>query len=282
MVGKLLKRRTIALLSAPGIAFIIICCTYPVLSIIAQTFIGTEGNLTLSGYWEIFQMSFFNNSLARTMKLSLITTFVCAVVGLPVSFYISRLSAGRKSMAISLATFPLLTSAIVRSICWIVLLGKKGTFNNLLVGLGIIERPITMLYTEFSMLVGYIQLFMPLMLLSLVGVMESIDDELILASRTLGCGPIKAFAKVVLPLSVSGLITGSMLVFTGTVTAYATPSLLGGSKTKVLSTLLYQYAYSMNDWNSAAMVACVMIVITIVVNVVLTNLAGCINRKEHV
>ena len=227
-------------------------------------------------------MSFFNNSLARTMKLSLITTFVCAVVGLPVSFYISRLSAGRKSMAISLATFPLLTSAIVRSICWIVLLGKKGTFNNLLVGLGIIERPITMLYTEFSMLVGYIQLFMPLMLLSLVGVMESIDDELILASRTLGCGPIKAFAKVVLPLSVSGLITGSMLVFTGTVTAYATPSLLGGSKTKVLSTLLYQYAYSMNDWNSAAMVACVMIVITIVVNVALTNLAGCINRKEHV
>lgn len=213
-MGKLLKRRTIALLSAPGIAFIIICCTYPVLSIIAQTFIGAEGNLTLSGYWEIFQMSFFNNSLARTMKLSLITTFVCAVVGLPVSFYISRLSAGRKSMAISLATFPLLTSAIVRSICWIVLLGKKGTFNNLLVGLGIIERPITMLYTEFSMLVGYIQLFMPLMLLSLVGVMESIDDELILASRTLGCGPIKAFAKVVLPLSVSGLITGSMLVFT--------------------------------------------------------------------
>ena len=75
-MGKLLKRRTIALLSAPGIAFIIICCTYPVLSIIAQTFIGAEGNLTLSGYWEIFQMSFFNNSLARTMKLSLITTFL--------------------------------------------------------------------------------------------------------------------------------------------------------------------------------------------------------------
>lgn len=93
-------------MSAPGIAFIIICCTYPVLSIIAQTFIGTEGNLTLSGYWEIFQMSFFNNSLARTMKLSLITTFVCAVVGLPVSFYFPAFLPAAKAWR-SPATFPL-------------------------------------------------------------------------------------------------------------------------------------------------------------------------------
>ena len=118
----------------------------------------------------------------------------------------------------------------------------------------------------------------PLMLLSLVGVMESIDDDLILAARTLGCGPVKSFAKVVLPLSVSGLLTGSMLVFTGTVTAYATPSLLGGSKTKVLSTLLYQYAYNMNDWLSAAMVAGVMIVITIALNVAITYAAKRLNK----
>ena len=187
----------------------------------------------------------------------------------------------RNTMVLSLytlATFPLLTSAIVRSICWIVLLGKKGTINNMLLSLGVISKPLSILYTETSMLIGYIQLFMPLMLLSLVGVMESIDDELILAARTMGCNAVKAFAKVVLPLSVSGLITGSMLVFTGTVTAYATPSLLGGSKTKVLSTLLYQYAYNMNDWMSAAMVAAVMIVITIVINVAFTSVAKRLNR----
>lgn len=277
-----MKKRAAALLCAPGIAFIVICSTYPVLKIIVQTFFNDAGNFSLAGYLEIFRMSFFNNSLMRTLKLSLITTVVCGVVGVPVSFTISRMSAGRKSMAISLATFPLLTSAIIRSICWIVLLGKKGTFNNLLISLGIIDKPLTLLYTEFSMLIGYIQLFMPLMLLSLVGVMESIDDELILASRTLGCGPVKAFMKVVLPLSVSGLITGSMLVFTGTVTAYATPSLLGGSKTKVLSTLMYQYAYNMNDWNSAAMVAFVMIVLTVAINAVFTTVAGRLNRRETV
>ena len=248
------------------------------LKIIFQTFFDAEGNVSLAGYVEIFQMSFFSNTLLRTLKLSILTTVICAVVGLPVSFYISRMAAGRKSMAISLATFPLLTSAIVRSICWIVLLGKKGTINNMLLSLGVISKPLSILYTETSMLIGYIQLFMPLMLLSLVGVMESIDDELILAARTMGCNAVKAFAKVVLPLSVSGLITGSMLVFTGTVTAYATPSLLGGSKTKVLSTLLYQYAYNMNDWMSAAMVAAVMIVITIVINVAFTSVAKRLNR----
>lgn len=272
------KRKAWLLLCGPGVAFIVICCTYPVLKIIFQTFFDDAGNVSLAGYSEIFRMSFFTNTLKRTMKLSVLTTLICAVVGLPVSFFISRMSAGKKSMAISFATFPLLTSAIVRSICWIVLLGKKGTINNLLIGLGIISKPLNILYTETSMLIGYIQLFMPLMLLSLVGVMESIDDDLILAARTLGCGPVKSFAKVVLPLSVSGLLTGSMLVFTGTVTAYATPSLLGGSKTKVLSTLLYQYAYNMNDWLSAAMVAGVMIVITIALNVVITYAAKRLNK----
>ena len=148
----IVKRKAWIGLCAPGIAFIVLCCTYPVLKIIFQTFFDAEGNVSLAGYVE---------------------------------------------------TFPLLTSAIVRSICWIVLLGKKGTINNMLLSLGVISKPLSILYTETSMLIGYIQLFMPLMLLSLVGVMESIDDELILAARTMGCNAVKAFAKVVLPLSVS-------------------------------------------------------------------------------
>ena len=168
----------------------------------------------------------------------------------------------------------------MRSICWIVLLGKKGVINNLLVGIGLIDRPLSILYTETSMLIGYIQLFMPLMLLSLVGVMESIDDELLQAAQTLGCPPVLAFIKVVVPLSVSGLITGGMLVFTGTMTAYATPSLLGGTKTKVLSTLIDQYANINSDWVSASLVAVVMIFFTVLINVLFTQIAGRLNRRQ--
>ncbi|MBQ8081372.1 MAG: ABC transporter permease [Clostridia bacterium] len=273
-----MRKRWAFILCAPGIAFIVLCCTYPVLRVVLQTFYDETGTVSFAGYLNLFSLSFFRNSLLRTLKLSVITTAICAAVGIPVSFYISRMSEQRKGLAISLATFPLLTSAIVRSICWIVLLGKKGTINNLLISLGIIQKPLSILYTETSMLIGYIQLFLPLMLLSLIGVMESIDDELILAARTLGCNAILSFLKVVIPLSVSGLITGSMLVFTGTMTAYATPTLLGGTKTKVLSTMLDQYANSMYDWPSAAMVAAVMIVLTVSVNVIFSRVAGKLNR----
>ena len=276
-----MRKRWALILCTPGMVFLVLCCAWPVLRVVLQTIYDDTGAISFEGYAQLFRKSFFTNSLLRTLRLAGITTLVCAAVGIPVSFYISRMAEKRKSLAISLATFPLLTSAIVRSICWIVLLGKKGVVNNVLLAVGLIDKPLSILYTETSMLIGYIQLFMPLMLLSLVGVMESIDDELIQAAQTLGCPPVLSFLKVVVPLSVSGLITGSMLVFTGTMTAYATPSLLGGTKTKVLSTLLDQYANINADWLSASMVATVMIFFTVLVNVLFTQVASRLNRRQN-
>ncbi len=276
-----MRKRWVLALFAPGIVFLVLCCVWPVLRIVLQTLYDDTGAVSFAGYASLFRKSFFANSLLRTLRLAAITTLICAAVGIPVSFYISRMAENRKSLAISLATFPLLTSAIVRSICWIVLLGKKGVINNVLLAIGLIDKPLSILYTETSMLIGYVQLFMPLMLLSLVGVMESVDDELLQAAQTLGCPPVLAFMKVIIPLSISGLITGSMLVFTGTMTAYATPSLLGGTKTKVLSTLLDQYANINSDWISASMVATVMVIFTIAVNVLFTQVASRLNRRQQ-
>ena len=182
-----MRKRWALILCAPGIVFLVLCCAWPVLRVVLQTLYSDTGAVSFAGYADLFGKSFFRNSLLRTLRLAAITTLVCAAVGIPVSFYISRMAEKRKSLAISLATFPLLTSAIVRSICWIVLLGKKGVINNVLLAVGLIDKPLSILYTETSMLIGYIQLFMPLMLLSLVGVMESIDDELLQAAQTLGC-----------------------------------------------------------------------------------------------
>lgn len=273
-----MKKRSAYLLLVPGTVFIILCCIYPVLRIIFSTFYD-DVSFSFSGYMTLFQNAFFQDTFARTLRLALLNTAICIVVGLPVSYYISRLSPGKKGLCISLATFPLLTSAVVRSFCWMIILGKRGTINNMLMALQIIDRPLSILYTEVSMMIGYVQLFMPLMLLSLVGVMEHIDDDLILAARSMGAPSIVAFAKVVLPLSVSGLITGGLLVFTGTVTAYTTPQLLGGNKTKVLSTLLYQYTSTLGDWESASMVAAVMIVTTIIVSTLMNALARRLNRR---
>lgn len=265
-------------LMIPGTLFIVLCCVFPILKVVLSTFYDTTG-LTLNGYLTLFQNAFFQDTFSRTVRMALINTLLCAAVGIPVSYYISRLGEKKKGLCISLATFPLLTSAVVRSFCWMIILGKRGTINSLLMTLHLIDKPLSILYTETSMLIGYAQLFLPLMLLSLVGIMEHIDDDLILAARSMGSSALGAFMRVVLPLSVSGLITGGLLVFTGTVTAYTTPQLLGGNKTKVLSTLLYQYTSTLGDWTSAAMVAAVMIVLTLIASSLMNMLARRLNKQ---
>ena len=133
-----------------------------------------------------------------------------------------------------------------------------GVINNALMSLGIIEQPISMLYTEFAVLVGTIYLFLPIMIITLVGVMDNIDNDMMEAAESLGANRLTAFIKVVLPMSVPGMITGAVLVFTGSLTAYTTPQLLGGNRALVLPTLIYQRAMALNDWTGASVIAAIM------------------------
>lgn len=177
----------------------------------------------------------------------------------------------------ALAVFPMFTSPVIRSFSWMVLLGKKGIVNDILVSLGLVAKPISLLYNEFSMVVGFIQLFLPLMILSLIGVMDNISEDLNLAAGSLGASRTATFRHVVLPLSIPGLVTGSVLVFTGCLTAYTTPQLLGGTDTRVLATMIYQQAMSLGDWTQASVVAVIMIVVTIAVSTVINKVSRKLN-----
>ena len=176
----------------------------------------------------------------------------------------------------------MLTNSVVRSFAWINILGKNGVINNLLLAIGIIDEPIGMLYTEFSVLIGTIYLFLPLMIMTLVGVMDQIDNDMMEAAESLGASKLKAFIKVVLPLSVPGILTGAVLVFTGALTAYTTPQLLGGNKSLVLATLIYQRAMTLNDWSGAGVIAAVMIIITLVVMKVLNLIAAKLDKRGEI
>ena len=173
----------------------------------------------------------------------------------------------------------LLTNSVVRSFAWINILGKNGIINLILLRIGLIKEPLTMLYTEFSIIIGSVYLFLPTMIMTMVGVMDGIEEDTIEAAATLGAEPIRAFLKVVLPLAVPGMIVGSILVFTGTMTAYTTPQLLGGNKKTMLATLLYQRATAIGDWTSAGVVAFVMIAITFLVMRGLHALAKVLDRR---
>ena len=259
------KTRIYWLLLLPGILFITFFMLIPLFSIILKTFFNEGGSFSLEGYFKLFQSTYFQQVFVRSIKLSLISTLVCAVLGFPTSYYISKY-AKNKGMLMALAVFPMFTSPVIRSFSWMVILGKKGIVNTTLVNLGLIPKPVGLLYNEFSMVVGFIQLFLPLMILSLIGVMDNISEDLNEAACSLGATRLGAFRHIVFPLSIPGLVTGSVLVLTGWLTAYTTPQLLGGTDTRVLATMKYQQAMSLGDWTQASVVAVVMIVVTIVVS----------------
>lgn len=249
----------------PGLAFLAAFLLVPLFSLLLTTLNPGGGGFSLSAYGQVMKSEYFRQVFLRSIRLSLLSTFICALLGYPATYYIARF-AKNKGMLMAFAVFPMFTSPVIRSFSWMVILGKKGIVNKALVALGAFAKPQSLLYNEFSITVGFVQLFLPLMILSLIGVLESIPDDLLLAARGLGCTPLKSFWKITLPLSVSGLVTGSVLVFTGCLTAYTTPQLLGGTDTRVLATMIYQYAMSLGDWVNASVVAVVMILVTLLVS----------------
>lgn len=262
----------------PGIVLLCFFLVLPLLSSLIPT-VFPESSFSLQLYIDFFKDSYFMAVLGRTLSISLIVTIFCAVLGLPAAYVISGVSKKWRGILIALTLFPLLTNSVIRSFAWITILGKNGVINNLLMMFGVINEPMSLLYTDFSIIIGSVYLFLPTMIMTLVGVLENIDDDLLEAAATLGLSPLKGFFKIILPLSLPGMIVGSILVFTGTLTAYTTPQLLGGNKKMMLATLLYQRATTLGDWTSASVVALVMIVITFAVMKSLNLLAKSMDKR---
>ena len=262
----------------PGIVLLCFFLVLPLLSSLIPT-VFPESSFSLQLYIDFFKDSYFMAVLGRTLSISLIVTIFCAVLGLPAAYVISGVSKKWRGILIALTLFPLLTNSVIRSFAWITILGKNGVINNLLTMFGVINEPMSLLYTDFSIIIGSVYLFLPTMIMTLVGVLENIDDDLLEAAATLGLSPLKGFFKIILPLSLPGMIVGSILVFTGTLTAYTTPQLLGGNKKMMLATLLYQRATTLGDWTSTSVIALVMIVITFAVMKALNLLAKSMDKR---
>lgn len=262
----------------PGIVLLCFFLVLPLLSSLIPT-VFPESSFSLQLYIDFFKDSYFMAVLGRTLSISFIVTIFCAVLGLPAAYVISGVSKKWRGILIALTLFPLLTNSVIRSFAWITILGKNGVINNLLMMFSVINEPMSLLYTDFSIIIGSVYLFLPTMIMTLVGVLENIDDDLLEAAATLGLSPLKGFFKIILPLSLPGMIVGSILVFTGTLTAYTTPQLLGGNKKMMLATLLYQRATTLGDWTSASVIALIMIVITFAVMKGLNVLAKSMDKR---
>lgn len=272
-----MKTRYMYLLMLPGILFLTVFMIIPIVLTIGTTFTDGSG-ITLEGYLTFLKDRYFLDILFTTLRVSLLTTLICIILGFPAAYYISKLGGRMKAVLLLLTIFPLLTSSVVRSFSWMIIIGRNGLLNKMLLGMGIIHEPLDILYTPTAIIIGLVHLFLPLIIVSLVGVMENIQHDLLEAAESLGASKAIVFLKVVLPLCVPGLVIGSILVFVGSFTAYTTPALLGG-KQRVISTFLYQNAITLNDWQVASIVATIMIVITFAVIACMNALARKLNPK---
>ncbi|WP_429811220.1 ABC transporter permease [Ensifer sp. B1-9] len=265
-------------LALPAAVFAAIVFLAPVVILLAEGFRNAD-SWSLVAYTNFFSDPLNRTVFLRTFRLGLMVTAVSAVIGYAAAFAIVNLTPRSKGQMIGLVVLPLMISSVARTYAWIVILGRTGIVNQALQLVGLSDEPIRFLFTETAVFVGLLQLFLPLMILSLISALENMPKDAIPAARVLGANWFQVFFKVILPLTKEGLVIGGTLVFTGSLTAYITPAILGGSKVLMLETLLYQRVTVANDFVSASVIAFILIVMSFAANLLLKRLATARNKR---
>ncbi|QQO09197.1 ABC transporter permease [Breznakiella homolactica] len=267
-MGRRTQTKALIMLLGAGAVFLIVFFLIPLIFVLAESFIGTDGRFTFSRYIEQLTDRQFINAYLRTLKISLIVTPLAALMGYPTAYLMMRLKPTAKGILTSLVILPLMTSPVARTYAWIVILGRHGIVNQAVSGLGLISEPMRLLYTEGAIVVGLLQLFLPVMILNLTSALENVPSEVEEAALSLGSNRLGTFFRVIVPLSFDGLVMGVTLVFTGCVTAYVTPAVLGGTNL-TLATLMRQQSLVLMNWEGATVIAVVMVITTVVLQSVL-------------
>ena len=258
--------RSLIFLIGPAAIFIVVFFVLPLVIVLINTFKNETGAWSLQEYQSFAQDLVVRKVYVRTVRLALVVTVISALIGYPVSYAIARMNPGRRSVMMSLIILPLMTNPVARTYSWLVILGRFGLINHVVDLLHLSNRPLRLLYTEKAIVLGLLHLFLPLMILSLVSAMENIRPDIEEAAQSLGANRLVVFWRIIVPLSADGLILGGTLVFTGCITAYVTPAILGGTRVRMLATLLYQRAMVLIDWQSATIIAVSMVLTTLVAN----------------
>ncbi|HXJ77194.1 MAG TPA: ABC transporter permease [Candidatus Methylomirabilis sp.] len=195
-----------------------------------------------------------------TVKIGLVTTGVCAVLGWPVAYFLARVRSRWLGLYMFLLVTPLMVSSVIRIFGWLVILGRQGLVNATLRGLGL--GTVELLGHAPAVVVGLVELLLPFMVLPLMAAIERVPESLEEAARNLGATSWQVFRRVLLPLSVPGLVSGSLLVYSVAISALVTPALMGGRKVRMLGNLVYDEVLTSMNWPFASSLAVVLLCIT--------------------
>jgi spermidine/putrescine transport system permease protein len=210
----------------------------------------------------------------RSLKIAALTVVATLLVCYPAAFCISRLSERWKNFCLFLITLPFFTSLIVRLFIWVLILRQTGLVNGVLLGTGVIARPLELIYTDGAIILGMVYIFIPFMFMPVYASVEKLDWTLVRASLDLGAGPIRTFLRIILPLTAPGIAGGALIVFIPALGNFVVPAILGGAKVMMLGNLIEQQFLSARNWPFGSALAMMVMSVMLVLLFVYVILSG--------
>jgi putative spermidine/putrescine transport system permease protein len=216
-----------------------------------------------------------------TIRIGLLTTLIALAIGYPLAHWMARIKSRAGHALLLMAVLaPMLTGIVVRTFAWMTLLSDKGVINQTLISFGLITQPLKLMYNETGIVIGLVHIYVPFMVLTLTGVIGRIDERLEQAAENLGASPLRAFLEVTLPLSLPGVLAGSLLVFALSISAYVTPILLGGFQVMTLPILIYQQISANFNVSFAAALGMVLLIVSLALVVAYNRVLGLVSGQR--
>ncbi len=250
--------------------WLILLVLVPTLMVLAVSFMtsNTPGEIspvfTLSNYKAILDPLFLQ-VLADSFEMAFVTTALCLLIGYPFAYNLSKYRGKFKSLLLVLIIIPFWTSSLIRTYAIIIIIKTNGVLNGILMALGIIDEPLRLMYTEAAVLVGMVYSLLPFMILPLYAVLEKLDGKLVEAAKDLGAGRMRTFWHVVLPLSMPGVIAGSMLVFLPTLCLFYISDVLGGAKSLLIGNFIRNQFLLTRNWPMGAAASMILTVLMFII-----------------
>lgn len=269
-------------LALPLTGFLLIFYLVPVLLMVGVSLSTEEqfDGISLAQYASFISDAFNLKVLFDTLWLGVQTSAICLLLGYPLAYTYIRARGWWRSLLTFLIILPLLTSAVVRTFAWVVILGRQGIINSTLLSLGWIEQPLDLLFTHRGVVAALSQIQMPLMVLPIIAAMARIDPDLEQASASLGGNKWRTFWKITFPLSLPGIISGCLLVFATSVSSFITPSVIGGGRLLYMPMYIYQQAVSLLKFPFAAAISVILLTSVLAVVVIFSWLGQVYSRPS--
>lgn len=252
-------------LAAPITLIIFVIIVIPVGWLFYLSFVGSDGQFSFEHYEKMYQYKSYARVFITTFQVSLLTTLICILIGYPLAYFLSILPLRVAGIFMLAVLLPFWTSLLVRTYAWLVLLQKNGIMNDFAISAGLWDSPIKLVHNMTGTLIGMVHIMLPFLVLPLYGSMRKIDRDLMHAAANLGASPMVAFWRVYFPLSLSGMVAGSLIVFVLCLGFYVTPAVLGGGKVVMVATQITAILEHQFNWGAASALGVVLLLATLLV-----------------